>query len=72
MNATEDFTTIPAGTEVLLEGLVRPCPMCGRNAIEHRQKDRAPYWVHRQKTEILGDGLRVDFDDLCDAGVPIQ
>jgi hypothetical protein len=72
MNATEDFTTIPAGTEVLVEGFVSACPMCGRNAIEHRQEDRTPYWVHRQTTEILGDGLRVDFDDFCEADAPVH
>lgn len=72
MNATEDFTSIPAGTEVLVEGLVAPCPICGRNAIEHRQEDRMPYWVHRQTTEIFGDGLRVDFDDFCEAEGPLN
>lgn len=65
MNATQDFTAYAAGTEVLVEGCIAPCPICGRNAIEHRPEGLAPYWVHRQTTEILCDGMRIDFDDVC-------
>ena len=65
MIASEDFTSIPAGTEVLLEGFVAVCPRCGRNGVEHRPVRAASYFVHRQSTELLPDGLRIDLDDVC-------
>ena len=64
MDASQDFTAIAAGTEVLLEGFVAPCPVCGRNAIAHHE-EAGPFWVHRQTTAVLCDGMRVDFDDVC-------
>jgi hypothetical protein len=65
MNATQDFTAFAVGTEVLVEGCVAACPICGRNAIEHRPEGRTPYWVHRQTMETLCDGMLVEFDDVC-------
>jgi hypothetical protein len=67
MVTSEDFTSLAAGTKVPIEGNVAPCPVCGKNAIEHRPTDRAPYWVHRQSTELLCDGLLVEFQEICSA-----
>jgi hypothetical protein len=65
MIATEDFTCMPEGTFVLLEGRIKPCPSCGRNGIEHQPEELAPYFVHRQSTEMHCDGLRVELEDSC-------
>lgn len=65
MNAIEDFTSLPLGTEVLLEGWVKACPLCGRNGIEHRPEDLSPYFVHRQSTEMHCDGLKVEPEESC-------
>ena len=67
MIAIQDFTSLPEGTLVLSEGWVKPCPLCGRNGIEHRPEDLSPYFVHRQSTEMHCDGLRVDPEDACPA-----
>ena len=69
MNAVEDFTSLPIGTEVLVEGWIARCPMCGKNAVEHKLEAGGAYWVHRQTTALLCDGLRVDFDEVCEPNV---
>jgi hypothetical protein len=61
----EDFTVLPRGFDVPLEGRVESCPACGRNGIEARPECEDPYFLHRQSSELLGDGMRTDPFDRC-------
>lgn len=61
----EDFTSLARGVMVPLEGRVDACPRCGRNGIEERPECAAPYFLHVQATDVLGDGMRVEPLDSC-------
>jgi len=65
MTNLDDFTLLPRGLEVPFEGRVETCPACGRNGIEERPECGDPYFLHRQSSEMLGDGLRTDPFDRC-------
>jgi len=65
MIQVEDFTSLPSGFEVPLEGRVAACPRCGRNGIEEHPRCGDPYFLHRQATDLQSDGMRVDPLDCC-------
>jgi hypothetical protein len=63
---TEDFTLLPEGSVVVLEGTVSRCPTCGRNGVL-KEPDGAPaYCIHVEVTIILADGMRTDPTDCCE------
>lgn len=65
MLLTQDFTVLPEGLAVPLEGSVERCPRCGRNGIEEGQSAGAPFFVHVQTSEVLGDGMLTQPQDCC-------
>lgn len=64
MVTLQDFTTLSPGSEVPLEGRVDRCPKCGRNGIEHAEPHTL-FFVHVQKSEVLGDGMLTEPRDSC-------
>ena len=42
MMSVEDFTRLPEGSIVLLEGTVFRCPRCGRNGVLKNLEDGMP------------------------------
>ena len=68
MITVEDFTSLPRGLMVPLEGLVDACPRCGRNGIRECSECGNPYFLHRQSSEILCDGMLTQPDDFCPLG----
>jgi hypothetical protein len=65
MIRVEDFTQLPEGRLVPLEGKVERCPRCGRNGIEAHPAADVPYFLHVQASEILPDGMRDEALDCC-------
>ena len=61
----EDFTSLPRGVMVPLEGRVDACPRCGRNGIRECSEYGNPYIVHRQTSKILSDGMLTQPEDYC-------
>jgi hypothetical protein len=70
MIRVEDFTELPVGRLVTLEGRVDRCPRCGRNGIEEHPAVSAAYFLHVQGSEILPDGMRDEALDCCSLGPP--
>jgi hypothetical protein len=66
----EDYTALPEGQLVPLEGRVERCPRCGRKGIEERPTVAAPYFLHVQTSEVLPDGLLEDARDCCPLSLP--
>jgi hypothetical protein len=69
MLTIEDFTKLPEGLVVALEGRVGRCPICGRNGIERVQTDGRGIYLHLQTSEILSDGLLIEPRDCCEVVV---
>ena len=65
MLTRQDFTSLPEGLVVPMEGPVEPCPRCGRNGIEEGRGAGAPFFVHVQTCEVLGDGMITFPQDSC-------
>jgi hypothetical protein len=65
MIRVEDFTKLPEGLLVPIEGKVERCPRCGRNGIEAHPTASLPYFLHVQGSEILPDGMREEVLDCC-------
>ena len=65
MISVEDFTSLPQGFEVPLEGRIETCPCCGRNGIEEHPKCGEPYFLHRQASDVQGDGMLTEPLDSC-------
>jgi hypothetical protein len=65
MVQVEDFTSLPSGFEVPLEGRVQTCPRCGRNGIEEHPECGDPYFLHRQTTDLQSDGMLTEPLDCC-------
>lgn len=65
MEIVQDFTGLPEGATVPLEGIVSRCPLCGRNGVEERFEYASNLFVHAVASEMLGDGLRVEPRDTC-------
>ncbi len=64
MVTLQDFTTLSPGSEMPLEGRVDSCPKCGRNGFEHAEPHTL-FFVHVQKSEVLGDGMLTEPRDCC-------
>lgn len=62
----EDFTSLPEGFSVVLEGRVAVCPRCRRNGVEEHRPDGTAYFVHVQTSEVLGDGMLTEPHDCCE------
>ena len=65
MLVVQDFTRLPEGTTIALEGSVGRCPTCGRNGIPRKRVDGSTSFLHVQTTEMFGDGMRTDPKDRC-------
>lgn len=65
MIRVDDFTQLPEGRLVPIEGRVERCPRCGRNGIEEHPAASNPYFLHVQASEILPDGMRDEALDCC-------
>ena len=63
---TENFTTLPEGRLVPLEGLIVRCPRCGRNGVLERPQEATPFCLHAQDTELCSDGMLCEPTDLCE------
>jgi ssDNA-binding Zn-finger/Zn-ribbon topoisomerase 1 len=50
---------------VPLEGRVDTCPRCGRNGVLEYSDYGNPYFVHRQTSEVLCDGMLTQPEDYC-------
>jgi hypothetical protein len=61
----EDFTSLPLGVMVPLEGRVDECPRCGRHGIRECSEYGNPYVVHRQTSEVMSDGMLTQPEDFC-------
>ncbi len=66
MITIEDFTLLPVGFVVALEGRVVRCPRCGRNGVLKCPEEAAPFCIHAEETSVLGDGMRTDPTDCCE------
>jgi hypothetical protein len=65
MISVEDFTSLPQGFEVPLEGRIETCPRCGRNGIEEHPKCGDPYFLHLLASDVQGDGMLTMPLDSC-------
>jgi hypothetical protein len=65
MIRVEDFTELPVGRMVPLEGTIERCPRCGRNGIEEHPVASLPYFLHVQASQVLPDGMRDETLDCC-------
>jgi hypothetical protein len=65
MVIVEDFTRYSEGMTLALEGAVRRCPRCGRNGVERQRHDGTSRVLHVQTSEIFGDGMRTEPQDIC-------
>jgi len=61
----ENFTALPEGFEVPLEGPVVRCPVCGRNGVLERPQEAMPFCLHAQECTLFSDGLRIEPTDSC-------
>ena len=62
----ENFTTLPVGYVVPLEGSVVCCPRCGRNGVLERNQVCGPYCLHEQQSLLLCDGMLIEPTDSCE------
>ncbi|HTO88337.1 MAG TPA: hypothetical protein VMR54_12520 [Thermoanaerobaculia bacterium] len=66
MMTIEDFTQLPEGSVVLLEGTVVRCPRCGRNGVLKNPYDGRSSCIHAEESTILGDGMLTEPTDSCE------
>jgi hypothetical protein len=66
MMSIEDFTQLPEGSVVFLEGTVSRCPRCGRNGILKALDDTAPCCIHAEESTLLCDGMLTEPTDCCE------
>jgi hypothetical protein len=65
MIVIEDFTKLEPGVRIPMDGLVSPCPRCGRNGVRRERLDGSVRYVHVQTSQMMGDGLRSEAADSC-------
>ncbi len=70
MIRVDDFTQMPEGRQIPIEGTVARCPRCGRNGIEEHPAASLPYFLHVQGSELLPDGMREEALDCCELPPP--
>jgi hypothetical protein len=66
MMSIEDFTQLPEGSVVLLEGTVSRCPRCGRTGILKDAVDTRPCCIHAEESTLLCDGMLTEPIDCCE------
>ena len=67
MITVHDFTVLPEGLFVPLDGTVVRCPRCGRNGVVQRTDAGASErCLHEETTVVLGDGMLVEPTDSCE------
>jgi hypothetical protein len=66
MITIEDFTKLPEGSVVLLEGTVVRCPRCGRNGVLKNPRDGTPCCIHAEESTLLCDGMLTQPTDSCE------
>ena len=66
MMTIEDFTQLPEGSLVLLEGIVSRCPRCGRNGVVKSAEDATPCCIHAEESTLLCDGMLTEPTDCCE------
>lgn len=66
MMTIEDFTQLPEGYVVLLEGPVVRCPRCGRNGVLKNPYDGRSSCIHAEEYTVLGDGMLSEPTDCCE------
>ncbi len=66
MISIDDFTQLPEGSVVLLEGTIVQCPRCGRNGILKDPEDGMPCCIHAEESTLLCDGMLTEPTDSCD------
>lgn len=66
MITVEDFTKLPEGSVVLLEGTVVRCPRCGRNGVLKNPHDGTPCCIHAEESTLLCDGMLTEPIDTCE------
>lgn len=66
MMTIENFTRLPEGSVVLLEGIVVRCPRCGRNGVLKNPEDGRASCIHAEESTILCDGMLTRPTDTCD------
>ena len=65
MMSIEDFTTLPEGSVVLLEGTIVRCPRCGRNGVLKDPDDGSLCCIHAEESTLLCDGMLTEPTDCC-------
>jgi len=65
MISIDDFTNLPEGAVVLLEGTVVRCPVCGRTGVMTGSDDANPCCIHREQSTMLGDGMLTEPTEAC-------
>jgi hypothetical protein len=65
MISLEDFTGFPEGTPIVKDGLIRRCPICGRNGQRRQRFGGAIRFVHVEAARMFADGLLVEPVDCC-------
>jgi len=66
MMSIEDFTLLPEGAVVILEGTVVRCPRCGRNGVLTDPEEGTPCCIHAEESTLLCDGMLTEPTDACD------
>ena len=66
MMSIDDFTRLPEGYVVLLEGTIARCPRCGRNGVLKDPDDGSPCCIHAEESTLLCDGMLTEPTDCCE------
>jgi hypothetical protein len=65
MMSIDDFTQLPEGSVVALEGTIVRCPRCGRNGVLKDPEDGMPCCIHAEASTLLCDGMLTEPTDCC-------
>jgi hypothetical protein len=65
MRTVENYTNASIGAEAPFEGIISPCPRCGRAGLLEYLADGAAEFVHVETEEVMGDGMLVEPIDSC-------
>ena len=65
MITVHDFTVLPEGRYLPLEGSVVRCPHCDRNGV-FENEPAGLRCVHAETVDVSGDGMRIDHTDCCE------
>ena len=65
MITVHDFTLLPEGKFVPLEGAVVRCPRCNRTGVFEKEPAGARC-VHEETIDVSADGMRIEHTDCCE------